>query len=312
MDSLIGVHGLKLYLQYKTRWGRNGSGAAAFVQNFSNIDADDFHAFGEAWIEQRMLQDKLRIKAGRLDFNSEFAGTDNGAAFLNASMGFSPSITAAPTFPLPVTAFNVIATPNDNLSISAGIFDGLSGAPAAAGHASLFQIAQATELWTLGGTGLSGRAAIGAWRHTGVFAAAPSDSAAGQSLAGTRGWYATLDQTLWRGATRTPNDDSNRARIAAYAQFGHSDPHVEAVHVHQGGGMTFTGMLSARPSDLLGVGTTRAAWANGHELIGEVFYQFPVTSHLSFVADLQHVNRWTDGTDVQRGVVATWRTILTF
>jgi porin len=311
MDSLVGWRGLTLYAQHKSKTGRNGSGEAAFVQNFSNIDADDFRAMGEVWVEQRLLQDRVAIKAGRIDFNSAFAGTDNGASFLNASMGFSPSIVAAPTFPLPTLGVEATVSPWANFDVGVGVFNGLDGAPAPVGGASRFQIAQANQQWTLGGSQLAGRLGAGAWRHTGLFSAMGTSIDEAPDAEGTSGWYATLDQTLWQGRARD-GDASNHAAVGAFAQIGTANPNVQSVHAHRGGGMTISGLLAARPSDVIGVGITHASWGTGRETIGELFYQLPVSSHLSLVADIQRVSR-LDGPGLRTyGNVATMRTVLTF
>ncbi len=98
LDTLVGWRGLSLYAEHKIKRGRNASELAEAIQSVSNIDADDFRAFGEVFVEQRLVQERVRLRLGRLDFNSDFAGTDHGGDFLNASMGFSPSVTAAPAF----------------------------------------------------------------------------------------------------------------------------------------------------------------------------------------------------------------------
>lgn len=311
MDSLFGWRGLTVYIEHKAKVGRNGSDNASFVQSFSNIDADDFRAMGEVWVEQRFLQDRVRIKTGRIDFNHTFAGTDNGASFLNASMGFSPSIVAAPTYPLPSLGVEATVTPWSTFSVAVAVLNGRDGAPAPASGSSRFRIAQANQQWTLGGALLAGRLGVGAWRHTGMFSAVTSASDEALDVAGTRGWYTTLDQTLWEGRARD-DDLENHASVAAFAQFGASSPNVQAIHAHRGGGFTFSGLLAARPTDLIGVGVTHASWGTGRETIGELFYQLPVTSHVSLVADVQRI-RHLDGPHLRAvGNVATMRTVLSF
>lgn len=312
LEKMIGVPGLTVYAQHKTRTGRNGSGEAAFVQNFSNIDAANFRALGQVFVEQRALQDRLRIKAGRLDFNAEFAGTDHGASFLNAAMGYSPSIVAAPTFPLPTSAVNVFVTPRKNFTLGVGVFNGLNGAAAPVGGSSRFQIAQANQRWSVGGSELSGRLGVGAWRHTGMFSSVDVATDAEPDLTGTRGWYATLDQTLWRRSAHAGVEAGVRPNVAMFAQFGRADSRVRAVNAHQGGGLTFAGVLRGRPADVVGVGVTRASLAAGRETINELFYQMPITAHLSFVGDMQHVTRRDATGDRQLGLVTTFRTIVSF
>lgn len=309
MDSLFGWSGMTIYAQHKSFSGRNGSGEGAFMQNYSNIDADRFRALGEVFVEQRLWQDRMRVKAGRLDFNTEFAATDNGGSFLNSSMGFSPSIAAAPTFPLPTAGVNVVLTPRENTTVALGNFNGLDGAPAATGSTSRFQIAQASHAWSFGDN--AGRAGIGAYRHTGLFNAITDEDGADPSVNGVRGWFGTLDQTVWTGAARA-SDETPAASVAAFAQFGHSSTNVQGIHSHQGGGVTFSGLSARRANDVLGIGATYAKWNGGGEAITEVYYAFPVTSHLSLVADWQRVHRHENTFSRWMGNVLTMRSIVSF
>ena len=311
-EKLMGWSGLTVYAQHKTKTGRNGSGEASFVQNYSNIDADNFRSLGEVFVEQRAFDDRLRVKVGRIDFNSEFAGTDNGGGFLNASMGYSPSIAAAPTFPLPSNGLNVFITPREHLTLAVGVFDGLDGAPAAPGHSSQFQIAQANQTWSLGSRALPGRVGVGYFRHTGLFLASSDADDVEPHLPGTHGLYGTLDQTLWQGAPRSSEDGAARPSIAAFVQLGNSDRNVQAVNAHSGGGLTFSGLWARRSSDVFGLGFTNASWQGGGELISEMYYQLPVLSHLSLMGDWQAVRRSEAGANRWMGSVLSMRTIVSF
>jgi porin len=311
MDSiLVGWRGLSFRVEHKSFTGRNGSSEAGFfMQPISNNDVDAFRAMGEVWVEQRLASNRLRIKAGRVDFNNEFAAVDNGGAFLNASMGFSPSIAAAPTYPLPSAGVEVEGALSGNLSLKAGVFDGRTGAPAVAGRSSRFQILQANSTWTLGANELAGRVGLGAWRHTGAFAAVTDAPDADPSVKGSQGWFSTIDQTLWQGANR---GEAGTATIAAFAQVGRTNRTANVVHAHDGGGLMFNGLSSHRPTDALGMGVTKASWSGGHELISEMFYQATVTSHLSLIADWQRAKRFDGQQHRWAGNVFTMRSIVTF
>ena len=60
------------------------------TQLYSNIDAPCRTSIYEFWLQQSLLGGKLRIKAGKLNANSEFAVVQTASDFLNSSMGFSP------------------------------------------------------------------------------------------------------------------------------------------------------------------------------------------------------------------------------
>lgn len=312
IDSLLPLHGLTVFAQYAAKSGRNLSAATAMMQNFSNIDADDFHGIGELWAEQRLFSSRVRVKAGRLDFNKEFAGTLLGGDFLNSSMGYSPSITAAPTYPLPSAGANVFVSPTGSLTLGAGVFNGVGGATAAPGKQSLFEIAQAAQQWTLPGHALAGRLSGGAWRHTGMFRAVDAAPDAAPAVSNITGWFTTLDQELWHGAARA-SGDPKPPTIATFVQAGRSDPRAQAVYTHAGGGLTFSGVVPHRSGDVFGIGVTRASAHAGREMVDEVYYQLPVSSHLALMADVQRVARRDWGAASRTtGAVSTLRTIIRF
>lgn len=311
LEQFAGWKGATLFAQHKIKRGANGSGAAGLMQNHSNIDADDFKAAGEIWIEQTLFHDVLRVKAGRLDFNSEFAGTDNGGSFLNASMGYSPAIAAAPTFPLPINALNVIVTPREGSRVSLGGFDGTDGAPALPGSSSRFYIGQFSQSWSRGdGHAFDGRVSLGSWHHTGMFTTADATDEAEPTVHGTGGWYGTMDLTLWRGAASDSGAD-DAPTAAMFLQVGRGNPRISAVDVHQGLGVVTSGFIPLRHADALGFGVTHASWSGGRETIGEAFYQAPLNAHFTLVADLQHVHH-LDGFGQRSGFIPNLRTIVKF
>ena len=213
--------------------------------------------------------------------------------------------------PLPTTGANLIVSPRGSMSVSVGVFDGRDGAQAPEGKSSLFEIAQLRDPWAIGAAQLGGKLGIGVWRHTGLFSAVDAPDGSEPSLVGTHGWYATLDQTLWQGRQRGAAEDP-RATLAAFAQYGRSDARAQAVQAHHGGGFTLSGLLATRASDRIGVGFTHAGWLGGRDVFGEAFYQLPVTSHLSFVGDVQRVSRRDALPERRAGTVSTMRTIVSF
>lgn len=312
LDSFVGWPGMAMVAQLKARRGPNGSAAGAFVQNYSNIDAPNFQAFGEVYAEQKLAGDKVRIKAGRLDFNSEFANTDNGGAFLNAAMGYSPTILAAPTFPLPTTGVNLVIAPHAGIAVGTGLFNGMGGAPAPEGGSSRFYIAQVNGRWSVGAKALPGRLGFGAYHHSGMFPSVDGiDEASVANVSGTGGWYSTLDQTLWKSVVND-GDGGAAKSIAAFAQLGRSNWRVPGVHSHVGAGATFLGFVPLLPQSLIGVGGTDATWHNGRESIAELFYQVPVLSRVTLVADEQLVRRQNAAGQRDNGHVFTLRVLVEY
>jgi len=91
--------------------GRDGAIYADTFQGISNIDSSNRTHLYEMWFEQNLFGKKMRIKAGKVDANTEFAFVENALDFINPSMGFSPTIVGFPTFPDGHPSLNVFAYP---------------------------------------------------------------------------------------------------------------------------------------------------------------------------------------------------------
>src|SRR5439155_16805294 len=113
----------------------------------------------------------LRIKAGKVDANSEFDRDATALEFLNQSTGSSATLFTLPTYPDPALGVNVFVKPNADSQLGFGVYDGslangvrtgaLGPQPLLHKRTDLFLIAEFHPSWTLGPDQLDGR--VGAW-----------------------------------------------------------------------------------------------------------------------------------------------------
>ena len=183
-------------------FGEDRVGAA---QLYSNIDAGERTALYEAWIEQRLFSDKLRLKGGKIDANTEFDAVQTAGDFLNASMGYSPTIVAFPSYPEPKLAFTAFLQPTVHNGLATGIFETASS--------GTLSILEPSRTWIVGHTeNQEEPVSVGYWHLSGDV-----DRFDGGKAHGTQGFYSVAEQTL--GAHRSP--------IGRNTQFRHtfkSDP----------------------------------------------------------------------------------------
>jgi carbohydrate-selective porin OprB len=300
LQKAAGLAGVSAFVQYLWREGPNGSSYLADAQGFSNIDAEDFQRVGEAWFEQRLAADRLRLKLGRVDANTEFAAVEAAADFLNSSMGFSPTISQLPTYPNPAPSLNVFVSLHPRLRIGAGLY---GASPGPTRWRRPFAIGEIGSKWTLG-AGLHGRVTVGGWRQR------IGDGNAARGLGG----YAIAEQAIWRGAGPAPDRG-----LTAFAQWGHSSSETCSTDRHLGGGVIWRPSSDARRLDAVGAGVTRVRFGlragapGAHELVFGPFARLRVTEWLGLTPDLQFL-RFPPG-DSRAGrtiAVATLRMTLDF
>jgi len=293
LDRAIDWPGAIAFAQFMVQEGDDAAAElVGDLQAFDNLDSPDRVQISEVWLEQRLLADRLRIVLGKIDGNALFAASEHGAAFLNSSMGFSPSILAFPSYPDPAFSLNVVLAPTDRVELKAAWYDGSVQAGVATGSRgpsswlddgeNSFFIAEADLRWEL--DGLDGRAALGAWWHSGDF-----DDFAGGHEDGTSGGYLIIDHALWSEA------DAEDQGLAGFLQFGWADEDLTEMHRHLGLGLTWTGAIEGRDADVIGLGMSRvwlsdaAGFPESAETAYELLYSAPVFGWLLTTADLQYI-----------------------
>ena len=196
------------------------------LQVFDKQNSSPYLQIFEIWYQQKLFDDKIRIKIGKVDANTEFSVIDNGLPFLNSSTQVSPTIFVFPTTPDPMPSVNVFFTPDEfyyagfgayyaNRSDRFGDFvDDPAGVQRTGG--GTFLIGETGLKWQRrAAVEKAGNLKLGAWEHTGTFTRFD-----GSKQQGAYGGYAILDQTLWqpKGEPRARPGRADIPRIWRHAR----------------------------------------------------------------------------------------------
>jgi porin len=319
MERLLGWRGGRLHAAVQGLEGRNASEhLVGDLQGFNNADSQRLRQVSEAWLEQRLLRDRLRLKLGKADANTDFARVDSSGEFLNSSAGYSPTIQGFPSDPDPAASVSLFASPAGWLSLGAGVYDGATheGCHGRTGNSgpgtlfgspdALFAVGELGIRYSLGGR--PGRLTVGSWRHTGTF-----EGEGGATRRGISGLYAVLEQRI----LQEPGDGTQG--IVAFAQFGASDGRWSEVEQHAALGLAATGALPGRDRDVLGLMLTSVvasrlcptAGGSRRESVLELYYGVAVRPWLMVKPDLQHIKNPGAG-GVKDALVGTLRVTLAF
>src|ERR1700722_10074714 len=119
-DQLLHWHGGTFFINLQDHEGSDGSKSlTGDAQLFDNQDGPRNIQISELWYQQLFLQDKFRLKIGRIDANTEFATVTNASEFLNSSYGSGPAILAMPTYPDNALGANLFWTPSAHFYLGA-------------------------------------------------------------------------------------------------------------------------------------------------------------------------------------------------
>jgi porin len=304
LAKLMRVPGSTAFVQYYSMMGRAGSEWAGDIQGFSNIDASSFAHFGEVWYQQAVVPDRLRVKAGRMDANGEFAHVEAAGDFLNAAMGYSPTILVFPTYPDPRPGVVVAADPSSHFGFSVGSFDiahTCEHVSPARPHA--FVIGEVRAQWTA--RGLDGRFGAGVWRHTGhVLESGEYPAAVAHSP------FFTAEQTLWRA----PGESDTARSVSVFGQFGAAAAN-EGIDRHASAGLVWHGPSTGLADDAVGAAVTAVRVASlesgalqrHSETSVSVFFKHQLTPVLAVQPDVQYIVHPAGIVDNRRTLALTCR-----
>lgn len=326
LEPILAIPNATLGIQFYSQVGPDGSAVAGDIQAYDNIDTKNTQQLAEFWYEQLLFDEKLRLRLGKFDANSEFAFVESGGEFLNSSMGFGPSIVGFPSYPDPATGAVLFAKGCDCAEIGIGVFDGAAQEGERLGRkgvgtffgdpSDLFLISEGRLSWELPFQSLGGRLALGVWHHTGTFARFN-----GGPDSGTEGYYLILEQNLWKPGGSTASDEGEDPRgIAAFLQFGVADEAVSEIKRHMGGGVRWRGPIASRPYDVVGLGVSHvelsdrpgSGFTESSEVAHEIFYLAQITPWLFVQPDVQYITDPGGNANVDDVVVVTVRVGLLF
>jgi porin len=305
LSKSLGWQGAQISASFHDYFDLDGSEAPiAEVQTYSNIDADQGNRIYELWFEQILAHQRIRIKFGRIDANTEFANVENATEFLNSSMGFSPTIQDMNTYPDLRLGALAAYTPNKFISVSAGIFRCLPSGSLVLGEAG--------TRWKISRRAAAGRLAVGFWAHPHSLEAFD-----GTTSSGVHGYYAVAEQTLWK---RVDEIDDDARGIRAFIQWGNANPWFNEIANHLGEGFEWTGTFSRRPEDVIGLGVS-TVWLGkdvdrsvsvGREHAIETFYMVHLQPWLSLTPDLQWIVNPSGSLDRPLAIAGSMRMVISF
>jgi porin len=299
-EAMCDWKGASAFVAFSSSDERSALADAGSFQAPSNIEyGRNIDEIGEAWFQQEFWDGVLRLKAGKIDANAEFAFVSAAGDFTSSAAGVSPNILAIPTVPAQATGIVAFVYPTESWYVGGGFFDGATQDGIRTGgrgpadffsdsrSQSWYWIAETGYSWDCGETG-GGRAAIGGWYATGDFARFD-----GGIDEGAEGFYALAEQQVWR---RGSDDDNKGKGLFVFGQYGWADKDVTVIGQHVAAGVTLKGTCSARSDDgagfywsMIDASTDVLTGADRDEHLFELYYKAQVTPWMYVQPCVQHI-----------------------
>ena len=320
LAKAVGWNGAQVFVDFYSTDGRGGSAEVGDFQGFSLIETDENDdQVAELWFEQRLLDDTLRFKLGKIDGAAEFAFINAAGNFSNASSGFSPTIAALPSYPDPACGAVVQFIPSERFYVSAGFFDGAGPVDGVRtgprGPETFFSNDESDDWFWIAEVGFGwslaerreGRGAVGVWHHTGDWAQFDSADPDNPDTSSNTGVYALAEQRVHQ---REGEAEDSEQGLYVFAQVGWADDDVSEAQWHAALGVTLNGTFDGRDDDSVGVyvswvGLNEDAGYTDDEVVVETFYKVQLTPWASVKPDLQVIFNPGGTDDYDTAVVGT-------
>jgi carbohydrate-selective porin OprB len=308
---LLGLKGGTFFGQYYFRHGRFGGDDVGDAQGYSNLDAERLSRAEEVWYEQKLLNDRLRVKFGQVDANAEFAFLESAGEFINSSAGFSPTIGSMATYPDPAVSVNLFAYPTDQFYVGGGLYGENFKQLDGDSFENPFLIGEFGFTHSGSGRFAAGRLAFGGWRDTDDV-----DRFDGGVKSGTGGYYVVAEQMVWKEKVEEKEDAQG---VSLFGQYGWADGKVNAFRQHVSLGVSIAGPIDGRDDDATGL---RWSWVemsdepgagfDANETNLEFFYKAQITPFFSVKPGLQWIHNPGGLADADNAVVGTLRASFDF
>lgn len=302
------------------------------IQAVSNIDADQSWRLYEAW-GSLIVSEKTSVLLGIYDLNSEFDVINTAGLFINSSHGIGPDFASSgefgpSIFPLTFTTARVKSLIRPGIEVKAAILNAFPDHPLNSEFVNpakpspqkrVLSVAEVTVFdKNAEGSSLERgtvetstyRMVLGAWKYY------------GQRL----GWNGSkqIEYGVYVSAESRVFSERNSSEegLNAFVRFGMTNPRINQFSHYLGGGLSYTGLLSGRTEDVLGLAISLPVNGNkyqqftryefGNEAITEVTYFAEVLPFLSVQFDLQYIANPNQAPNLDNAIVTGVRSVVHF
>lgn len=315
MEHLIGWRGAQVHAYGLYNNGKSISDFAGDTQAVSNIETgvQAFRLY-EAWIDQR-LGDRVSLKVGLYDLNSEFDALDAAGLFTSSPNGigtdFAQSGKNGPSiFPVTALAARLQVEPGKGWAIRAAVLDGMPGDPDRPRRTAI-KLGDGDGALLVGEVQAplgNGKLLIGHWRYTANF-----ELNDGSGLAnGNAGHYIRAEMPL------VVRDGK---RIDGFVRVGTASGRFNMFDAFAGGGLKFSGWIAGRDADEFGLAVASAFTSDSYraaagssfkELAVEATYRTPVTRWLSLQPNIHYIRRPSANPRIKDALLLGLRAAISF
>lgn len=310
MEKLLGLKEGSLYIHGEGVWsksqGIDGPAAGSFFGVNGDARARRTLDITELWYQQKMFDDKLTIRLGKLDITGGFEhhncpvsfdcssfANDETSQFLNNALINNPTI-PFPDFGLGATVHYAVS---ERWYLSGGITDAQADIRETGFRTAFHKEDYFLYIFETGWTPqfnspnglLQGAYRIGLWYDP----QPKANSDAVKTYRGDTGAYLTFDQLLAK-ENALPDDSQG---LGTFARYGYAHSKTNDLVNFWSAGLQYQGFFEGRDDDVLAAGFAQgffsdkadSTFTKDSEAVVEVYYNAAVTKYLNISPNIQYI-----------------------
>lgn len=304
--------------QKKTGYGISGAngnnGAMGDWMGLDGWDWRQMNQMSEYWYQQKLFNDKVRLKVGKQDANIDFGYLNSGWDFMNTAFSINPT-TPMPTYPDQAFGFMAEINPKEWLSIRNGIYSRYN---------TPFNITEIEVKPMI--KKLPGRYMVGAWEMSDSTGMGVADglnqdgSTYYNNFNRNFGAYIGFEQMVYK---ENKNDENDMQGLTVFGQAGMSPSNKNDMSKYIGGGLHYIGPIPKRDKDRVGIAVANGSFATrlnyvgydntnrtGSETVLEAFYRVQINPWFYLQPDVQFI--MNPGGTYNNSVAIGLRSVITF
>ncbi len=323
LEKMFGWKGAAIHANAFYVHGDGPTNKTGSIFAVSNLEGFETLRLDELWLEQSLLDDKVKVKVGSIAADTMFFISDTAAVFLNGTFGWpgilaSNTIQGGPGYPLTSMGAVVTFTPNDNLTLMGAVFNGSPADPFADDpqksnrHGTDFRFGDG-ELVMLEGAykyniGLEGTVKFGGWKQLDAPQGIYRDFTTGALVNSDYGIYGIIDQQIWKG-------DGDKS-VNVFGRISGSPTDRSPMDFYFDTGILFSGFVPGRAKDTFGAAfgygqisedllhAADSDFSATHESVLELNYVAQIKNGITLAPDFQYF--WNPGAVAEVDHAAVW------
>lgn len=253
-EKIVGVKGLSAEIYAVANNGLRPNDMVGSHGGLDNIEtAESQFKLYTAWVQQNLMDDRVSVKVGLYDLNTEFYVTDASGLFINPTYGIGTEMAATgdngpSVFPNASLAARVSLQATPNLYVQAAILDGVPNDPNNQDSTQIEFDDKQGALWAAEvgyRRDQCGHYGVGVWGYT----ADRPDQLTG-AAEDSQGIYFLAEKSVYQ------QGDKN---VDLFGRIGFTQADVEQFDSAYAAGAVFSGFISARPEGQIGIGVSGAS-----------------------------------------------------